>query len=117
MLVLMIGGPLDGELREVKPDSADSAGKYTHVVGWHEESQEHTYHLSNGIARHESVSEEGVARRMYGATSHIAELNAQCLRLQTELSKAYETTNGWIAECERQRYMTPQGPPEIREMP
>jgi hypothetical protein len=47
MQCLFIGGALDGGLREVPRD----------------EGQEYRdYHIANGIARHESVSEEEVAR-------------------------------------------------------
>jgi hypothetical protein len=55
MLVTFIGGPLDGELREVPH-------RWTYSeCGWLE-----VYYIANGIARHESVSEEEVARRVYG---------------------------------------------------
>jgi hypothetical protein len=52
MTVLFIGGDLDGELREVGQ-----------VVGyWAGPGETNLYHIANGIARHESVSEEEVAR-------------------------------------------------------
>jgi hypothetical protein len=54
MTVLFIGGPLDGELREVGQ-----------VIGyWAGPGETNLYHIANGIARHESVSEEEVARRV-----------------------------------------------------
>jgi hypothetical protein len=51
MLVTFIGGSLDGELREV-----DDPTRY-----------DCRYHIANGIARHESVSEDEVARRVFDA--------------------------------------------------
>lgn len=69
--VFFIGGPLDGELREV-PDESIVDGKATllgdaqRITGpgepWLYAYRDHVYHIANGIARHESVSEEEVAR-------------------------------------------------------
>lgn len=94
MTVLMIGGLLDGELREV-PDGKWRVDAYEH----HGLDQPHTitrYHIANGIARHESVSEEEVAVRVsrwkacydagsdpdYGATDAqreaLARIRAEC---------------------------------------
>lgn len=68
MTVVFIGGPLDGELREVRdgavivyvpPSDREWEGK---PLG--PSPPAHRYHISNGIARHESLSEEEVARRV-----------------------------------------------------
>lgn len=72
MLVTFLGGPLDGELREVPDESIRDS-----TATWLGEIQavpvqdrmdyvhrDNHYHISNGIARHESVSEEEVARRV-----------------------------------------------------
>lgn len=60
MQCLFIGGPLDGELREVEVRSDLKSGWQPYIAG------QPAYHISNGIARHESVSEEEVARRVHG---------------------------------------------------
>ena len=61
MTVLMIGGPLDGELREV----SDSSDRYIDFGKRPEEMTQ--YIIANGIARHESVSEDEVAKLVYAA--------------------------------------------------
>lgn len=64
MLVAFLGGPLDGELREVRIDSTTTvtAASITKTLMVPEEYR--CYFFGNGIARHESVSEEEVARRV-----------------------------------------------------
>lgn len=59
MLVTFIGGPLDGELREVEILSNPCE---TFIDGPAVYAE---YTPANGIARHESVSEEEVARRVH----------------------------------------------------
>jgi hypothetical protein len=54
---VFIGGALDGELREVDPQRCDGEAWVT--IGTD------TYHIANGIARHESVSEEEVGRMVH----------------------------------------------------
>jgi hypothetical protein len=56
MTVIFVGGPLDGELREVGE-----------VIGyWAGPAEgENFYSVANGIARHESVSDDEVARRVH----------------------------------------------------
>ena len=60
MLVTFVGGPLDGELREVRDDTD------TYLDFGKRPEDMTAYHIANGIARHESVSEEEVAREVYG---------------------------------------------------
>lgn len=103
MQVVFIGGALDGELREVPecttgvrhPDM--TAGK-----GWTEidiplrtkaakalAASESMYWVSNGIARHESVSEEEVARRVH--------------EWRTSLQTRIAAIERWIETKEEQR--------------
>lgn len=62
--VVFIGGALDGQLREVRTSIhglyfTDKPGhEFDHLVPAE-------YHIANGIARHESVGEEEVARRVH----------------------------------------------------
>jgi hypothetical protein len=60
MLCVFLGGPLDGELREVDWPEPECLYFPPEVAG------NQGYVLANGIARHESVSEEEVARRVAG---------------------------------------------------
>ncbi len=60
MRVVFIGGPLDGELRVVEMRSDLQSGWQPYIAS--EGSQYNGYSVSNGIARHESVSEDEVAR-------------------------------------------------------
>jgi hypothetical protein len=60
MHCIFIGGNLDGELREVPDDYCDCLECNGRTNSLPE------YQILNGIARHESVSEEEVARRVYG---------------------------------------------------
>lgn len=73
MLCFFCGGPLDGELREV----SDSLCRTQPLHGYEPRAMTITtltivpreyadYHIANGIARHESVSEEEVARLIAG---------------------------------------------------
>jgi hypothetical protein len=69
MTCIFIGGPLDGELRDM-PSSEWRLNVYSPSLlddAPNVKPPPHTtYHIANGIARHESVSEEEVARRVYG---------------------------------------------------
>jgi hypothetical protein len=72
--VLFIGGDLDGELRNANGVNIQTRG----IPGTYKdgvdlavttaiEPMAKGYHIANGIARHESVSEEEVARRVHHA--------------------------------------------------
>ena len=64
LLVLFIGGSLDGELRELGAPN-NPIGELMHVAQDGTPSTttaSRMYHIANGIARHESVSAEEVAR-------------------------------------------------------
>jgi hypothetical protein len=61
MHCIFIGGNLDGTL-----GSDSAAGSCSGAITLQGENSSDTYHIANGIARHESVSEEEVARRVYG---------------------------------------------------
>lgn len=71
MICLFIGGPLDGELREVDkefcrtqpPPGAVREVTITTLTVFPTEYA--SYRIANGIARHEAVSEEEVARRVH----------------------------------------------------
>lgn len=59
MICFFCGGPLDGELREVRiPPRMEGQVVYQKSIA----TDMAGYHIANGIARHESVSEEEVAR-------------------------------------------------------
>lgn len=58
--VLFIGGDLDGTLGD---DS--TPGSCSGSITLQGKNSSATYHIANGIARHESVSEEEVARRVH----------------------------------------------------
>jgi hypothetical protein len=73
MQCLFVGGPLDGELREVpsaciRTPAQRGRGPATFTItNLTLVPPEYVdYDIANGIARHESVSEEEVARSVYG---------------------------------------------------
>lgn len=69
MTVLFLGGPLDGELREVDCQTGARTTEILLFIAPDGEPSTTTasrmYHIANGIARHESVSEEEVAKRLH----------------------------------------------------
>lgn len=105
--VLLIGGPLDGELREV-PKGSLSLNAYTPAPlddSPNVRPPPHTtYHIANGIARHESVSEEEVARRV-----HYCLLPVDVIESRQRIQKILDDGDKAIAPL-IQRYMRPQFP-------
>jgi hypothetical protein len=65
MHCIFIGGNLDGTL-----GSDSAAGSCSGAITLQGENSSNTYYIANGIARHESVSEEEVARRVAEAFGH-----------------------------------------------
>lgn len=101
------GGPLDGELREVRNLSLESS----HELAWSHGRvfKGHTYFIANGIARHESVSEEEVARRV--ATCYRGQ-SLQSIKANLErYSIGRMPTDDELGDF-IQRYMRPQLPTE-----
>lgn len=110
MNFLFIGGPCDGELRDV-PEAQEYFGRAGFVT-----TDGGAYHIANGIARHESVPEDEVARRVHGlmrltSKGAIADIRAD---LSRGFSIPEAIRNAVLENDERQRYMVPQVPPEAR---
>lgn len=96
MTVILIGGPLDGELREVDDDVAVMWDNPHATNPW----ERRRYYVYNGVARHESVSEEEVAKRLSSYLkaaklwlNDVSRWEADCNELAQEVAKSFGESN------------------------